>query len=372
MSVPSRLTEMLGIRYPIVQAGMGGVAGAELAAAVSRAGGLGILGGFGLQPDELRERIRAVRRATDRPFGVNLWVHAAMVGRQPLERPEPERVRAVRDTLNGFRRTLGLPPAQVAPSPRAPRGVEELVAVVLEERVPVLSVALGDPGEALVQRCRDGAVRTMAMVSTVDEARAVARSGVDIVVAQGSEAGGHHATWTGAGDSARPGAMALVPRILDVIEKPVLVAGAVGDGRGIAAALSLGASGVVLGTRFVATRESRAPQFWKQQIVESEADATVVTTAFSGLPARAIRNRFVEEYEASGSPVLPPLQQKPAARDIFDEAKKRSDGRYFPMWAGQSAGLVHDIPSAGDVVARLVEESTKALSLATQKPGATP
>ena len=362
MSFPTtRLSRMLDVRYPIVQAGMAGVAGPELVAAVSEAGGLGVLGGYGLQPAELREQIRAVRRATRRPFGVNLWIHAAVIAPGVPDAPDPERVRAVQATLDRFRGTLGLPAVHEV-TPVAAGGIEAQLSIVLEECVPLLSVALGDPRDAIVERCRQRGTRVMAMISTVEEARAVARSGVDIIVAQGNEAGGHHATWTSATDSARPGAMALLPRVIDVVDCPVLVAGAVADGRGVASALCLGASGVVLGTRFVATRESRAPAFWKAAIVLAEVDATVVTSAYTGLPARAIRNAFSDEYAASASPVLPPLHQKRAAQDILDEAKRRGDARYFHMWAGQSAGLVHDIPGAAEVVERLATETTRALA----------
>jgi nitronate monooxygenase len=356
----TRLCDLLGLRYPIVQAGMAGVAGPELVAAVSEAGGLGVLGGFTLEPDELRRQIRAVKELTRKPFGVNLWTHPAVTTPGPRPRADAATMGAVCAALNAFRATMGLP-AQTDAQAVSSAGIAAHVDVVLEEHVPVLSVALGDPGASLVERCHERGTRVMAMITTVEEARTVARAGVDLVVAQGSEAGGHHSTWTTRTDTARSGALALLPEVVDAVDRPVLVAGGIADGRGIASVICLGASGVVLGTRFVATREARAPEFWKAAIVKAGAHDTVVTTAYTGLPARAIRNAFSDGYAESNAPTLPPLQQKRAAQDIFDNARANADTRYFPMWAGQSVGVIHDIPSAREIVQRLITEATQTL-----------
>jgi len=299
------LCDLLGIEYPILQSGMGTVAGPDLVAEVSGAGGLGILAGLGLTPEELRRRIRLVRELTDRPFGVNLWLHPALrPPADPASLPESA-VRAVQTVLNRFRQRLELPTTL-----DRPRGIADVIEaafeVILDERVPVWSIGLGDPGREMVRRCRERGTRVVAMVATVEDARAVTASGVDAIVAQGGEAGGHRSTWV-KGESAETaliGTLALVPQVVDAVDVPVIAAGGIADGRGLVAALALGATGVLMGTRFVATRESVAAEMWKKAIVERGSEATTITDAVSGLYARYMRNAYSEGYRASGAPVL--------------------------------------------------------------------
>ncbi len=356
------LCDLLGIEYPVLQSGMGTVAGPDLVAEVSRAGGLGILAGLNVAPDELRSRIRQVRALTDRAFGVNLWLHTEL--RPPADPAtiSDDRLAAVHSVLNRFRTRLGLPPSLKRPD-AVPDIIAAQIEVLLEERPAVFSVGLGDPGPELTARCRERGIKVVAMVSTVDDARAVAASGVDVVVAQGSEAGGHRSTWVkrASPDSASVGAMALVPQVVDAVDVPVVAAGGIADGRGLAASLALGATGILLGTRFVATRESMAPEFWKKSLLEREGDDTTITDAFSGLWLRSLRNTYTDEYRASGAPVLPPLLQTRAAGDVIEEARRRADGEYFPMLAGQGVGLVRDLPGAGEVVETIVREARAVL-----------
>jgi len=366
------LCDLLGIEYPIPQSGMRRVAGPDLVAEVSNAGGLGILAGLALSGEDLRAQIRRVRALTDKPFGVNLWLHGEL-------RPPPQasslpagRVASVQDTLNRFRRTLQIPETTADPPPM-PDTIDEALGVILEERVPVWSIGLGDPGAEMVARCRARNVKVIAMVATVEDARVVAASGVDAVVAQGMEAGGHRSTFVKAPsrDSASVGTMALVPQIVDAVGLPVIAAGGLADGRGVAAALALGASGALFGTRFVATRESQAPEFWKRAILAGTSEATVTTDVFSGLYARALANRFVAEYEESGAPVLPGLLQSNAAQDIYQAAAARGREDYFPLWAGQSAGLIREILGAGEVFRAIVSEAEAAIErLCRPTPGA--
>jgi len=356
------LCDLLGIHYPIVQSGMGSVAGPNLAAEVSRAGGLGIIGGLNTPPDELRRRIHYVRSVTDRPFGVNLWLHTEL---RPPANPTTlpaERVRAVQSTLNLFRERLGVPKTLARPAV-VPDLIDEAFAVILDERVPVWSIGLGDPGREMVRSAHERGIRVMAMVATVEDARAVARSGVDIIVAQGGEAGGHRSTWIKRDrEEANVGTMALVPQVVDAVDVPVVAAGGIADGRGLVAALALGAAGVLLGTRFVATRESMAPAFWKKRVLESEGADTTITDAFTGLHARALKNRYTEDYRASGAPVLPALLQSRAAQDVFTAARAQDDPEHCALYAGQSAGLVHNEPSAMEVVDTLMREARATLA----------
>jgi nitronate monooxygenase len=185
--------------------------------------------------------------------------------------------------------------------------LSEAIEVIVEERVPVWSIGLGNPDAAVVERCHRAGILVMAMVCTVDDARAVAASGVDVIVAQGIEAGGHRSTWRkpATAGAASVSTMALVPGIVDAVRQPVVAAGGIVDGRGLAAALTLGAAGVLLGTRFVATKESAAPPRFKQALLAAGSDDTTITDAFSGLYARALRNRFTDEYAASAGPSAP-------------------------------------------------------------------
>lgn len=357
------LTDLLGIDVPIVQSGMRRVSGPELAAEVSNAGGLGILAGIGLGADEIRREIRRLRELTDRPFGINLWLHPDL---QPPLDPAAipdEQLRAAQGELNRIRERLDLPPALDRPK-AMPDVLEEAFEAILDERVPVWSIGLGDPSPERVRRCRERGIKVMAMAATVADARSLAASGVDVIVAQGAEAGGHRSAWVKGQppESAQVGTLALVPQVVDAVDVPVVAAGGIADGRGLVAALALGAAGVLLGTRFVATAESKAPAFWKRASLEKESGDTAITTVFSGLPARGIRNAFLAEYTASGAPVLPALLQSNAAQDIYAQAVVRGDGDYYPMLSGQSIGLIHDLPGAGEVVASLVREARAAMA----------
>jgi nitronate monooxygenase len=357
------LCRLLQIEHPILQSGMRRVASPELVAEVSRAGGLGILAGLALSADELRGQIRRVRELTDKPFGVNLWLHEEILPSHPPVVVADETVDQVQRVLNSFRQRLDLPERAARP-PAFPDLIDEEVEVIIEERVPLFSIGLGNPDPSLVERCHRSGLLVMAMVTTLTDALTVARAGVDIIAAQGFEAGGHRSTWTRPSPSsaAGVGTMALVPQIVDAVDRPVVAAGGIADGRGLVAALALGAQAALLGTRFVATRESIAPPMYKEALLAASSDETRLTEAFTGLPARVLRNAFVDDYEASGAPVLPNLLQSRAAEDIVSAATSAGNRDYFPLMAGQSAGLVADLPSAADVVTGLIVEARAALA----------
>jgi len=302
--------------------------------------------------------IRRVRELTDRPFGVNLWLHTEL--RPPTDPAAiPDRiVRGAQGALNRFRERLSIPTKTERPDP-VPDLVDDALSVVLDERVPVFSAALGAPDVALARRFFERGIKIVAMVATVKDARAAASAGVDVIVAQGFEAGGHRSTGAkgASADSAAVGTLALVPQVVDAVSVPVVAAGGIADGRGLVAALALGAVGVLLGTRFVATREAGVPEFQKKALLEAEAEATTMTDAITGLWARYLRNMYTSEYAASGAPVFPALVQSRAAQDIFGHAAKQADPDWFPMPTGQSVGLIHDLPGAGEVVARVIAEA---------------
>jgi nitronate monooxygenase len=334
----SRLTELLGIRYPIVQAPMaGGPSTVELAVAVSEAGGLGSIAAALLSPDELRRAIRAVRERTSRPFAVNVFAPLP-----PVE-ADPETVEAVRRELARHRERLGLPEPE--PSPQPAWTVEDQLVVVAEERVPALSFTFGIPPlDGL-----DGVV-LMGTATTPEEAAALERSGVDVVVAQGAEAGGHRGTFIGSFDDGLVGLIALVPQVVDAVSAPVVAAGGIVDGRGVAAALALGAEGAQLGTAFLFCSEAGAAPAWRRALRELP---TIVTDAYTGRPARGARTIFVAELAAGPRPAPFPVQ----GRLTGDFRSLDGYGWYL---GGQSARLARELPAA-ELVANLAEETAAAL-----------
>jgi nitronate monooxygenase len=353
----SPLCTQLSIRHPIVQSGMGGVAGPELTAEVSRAGALGILAGLNLTPDDLRAQIRRIRALTDAPFGVNLWLHPDI--RTPLEpaRLPPQDIAAVNAALNAARRAVGVPESSATPA-RRPDDVAAKIEVILDERVPVWSIGLGVPEPDIVARCHARGIVVMVMVTNVGDALGAVATGADIIVAQGAEAGGHRSTWRAEARN-DVGTFSLVPEVVDAVAVPVIAAGGIADGRGLVAAQALGAAGVMLGTRFVATQESMAADAWKQAIVRSTSDQTTITRTFTGLPARVLRSRFASDYDTTGAPVLPGLLQAALAQDLWAAAKREDRPDYFPLYAGQSVGVIRDLPRAADVIAAIVEEAER-------------
>ncbi len=208
------------------------------------------------------------------------------------------------------------------------------------------------------------------MIATVPDAREVASLGVDVIVAQGGEAGGHRSTWVkrSSPEMATIGTLALVPQVVDAVRVPVVAAGGVTDGRGLAAALALGASGVLMGTRFIATRESAAPEFYKRALIQRDSDATTVTDAFTGLWARVLRTSYTEEYRASGAPVLSLLQQD-LGRDVTMAAAQQGDAEHYPMYAGQGVGMVRDVPAAVDVMGSVIERARGVLTALSSPVG---
>ena len=326
------MCELLGIEVPIVQAPIGAASTAGLVAAVSNAGGLGMLSGSWRTPRELRTLISAIRASTDRPFGVNLG----------LEWEQGERL-----------------------------------GICLEAGVPVISFFWGDPSP-LIERVHEAGALVMQTIRSTEDAKRQVAKGVDILVAQGWEAGGH--VW---GEVAT---MPLVPLVVDAVGSvPVIAAGGIGDGRGMAAALALGAQGVWLGTRFLASTESAAHDVYKDAVIAADESQTVYTTLFDGgwsAPHRVLRNSTYLAWEAAGRP-LPgerPGEGEQLATNAdgsavrrYDDAKPvvgiTGDVESLSLYAGQSAGLVHDVRPAAQIVAELASEAERSLREALARFG---
>lgn len=352
MWTTTRLTELLGVQYPILQAPMaGGPTTPELVAAVSNAGALGAIGGGYLGATALRDQIRAVRTLTDRPFGVNLFAPLGVAA--SIE--EIERAHALVDP---YRAELGLAlsPAMTLPVERFTEGL----AVVLEERVPILSFTFGIPPADDLRRLRENGTIVIGTATTVAEGMQLSAAGVDAIVGQGSEAGGHRGTFAGDFERGLIGTMALTPQLVDSVSVPVIAAGGIMDGRGIAAALALGAMGAQMGTAFLVTQESGAHPKHKAAILASSEDATTVTRVFSGRPARALANRFTEELQSGAGDVAPYPVQNALTQDIRRAAAQQNRTEFLALWSGQAPRLARPL-AAAELVRTLVEETEQVL-----------
>lgn len=302
------ICDQLGIEYPIFLAGMGGVALSRLVAAVSNAGGLGIMGAATLDPERLREEIRKTRDLTDKPWGVDLLA------------PIPDQIRPQ-------------------------------IEVIYEEGVKIFVAGLAVPSDFIVEMHARG-MTVMVMCGKVRHAQKSEAAGADIVAAQGTEAGGH---------TGEVGALALIPQVVDAVKIPVIAAGGMADGRGLVAALALGAQGAIFGTRFVASPEAQAHAGYREAIVRATEADTVRTRCYTGKTARAIRNEYTEEWESKADTIQPfPMQAAVSVQnqvmDFMGVTRTFDPQRTF-MPAGQSAGLIRDIKPAGEIVRDIVEEA---------------
>jgi len=313
----------LGVRYPILQAPMSGVTTPELAAAVSNAGALGSLGAAWLAPADLRTEIRAVRQLTDAPFMVNLFA-----------RPQQDA------------------------APGAQPALEEQLAVIVEEQVPVFSFTFGIPDFAEVKSAGATIVGT---ATTVAEARTLEAAGVDVVVAQGWEAGGHRGTFERPPAEVEVGGLALVPQVVDAVSVPVLAAGGIMDGRGIAAALALGAGGASLGTAFLTASETATPPAFRRLLAATPVEGTRVSRVFSGREARRVRTDAVEELVGAGQPPAPYPLQLGVTRPIHGAGLQADDPSQLFVLAGQGAALVREV-TAADLVETLLAETADVIS----------
>jgi nitronate monooxygenase len=324
----TRICELFGIDYPIVLGGMGSVSLAQLAAAVSEAGGLGTIALGGFSPEAIHNEIGAARRLTKKPLAVNLLL--------PFLRP----------------------------------GVIE---ALVEEPIQAITFAWGDPAEHILRAKKNG-IKIIFQCGSIDDALAAKRAGADVIIAQGFEAGGHvHGEVT---------TLALVPEMRDVIgDTPMLAAGGIADGRGLVAALALGADGALFGTRFLASDESAARPIYKERIVKGRASETLYTTLFDvgwkGAPHRVLRSAAVEEWERAGRPES---GKRPSEGQVIGKLTRggtqmqlmkysvlspssftEGDFESMPFYAGQSCSMVHDILPAGDIVRRIVREAQEVI-----------
>ena len=302
------ICDYFGIEYPIFLAGMGGVSTAPLVAAVSNAGGLGVIGAATMDPAQLREQIEQTRSLTDKPFAVDLLA------------PNPERIRPQ-------------------------------IEVIYELDVKIFVAGLAVPAEFIGEMHRRG-MKVMVMCGKVRHAQKSEQAGADVVVAQGTEAGGH---------TGEIGALALIPQTVDAVKIPVLAAGGIVDGRGVVACLALGAQGVVIGTRFIASQESQAAQGYREAIVKAHDDDTMRTRAYTGKPARTIKTDYAAEWETrtdeiQAFPMQAGISVANHVMDYMGHTKIFDVNRTF-LPAGQGSGGIHEIKPAAQIFRDIVNES---------------
>jgi enoyl-[acyl-carrier protein] reductase II len=310
MSLRTPICDMLGIEHPILLAGMGGVSYAELAAAVSNAGGFGTLGMAGRSHAEIKDEIKKTRDLTDKPFGVDLLA-------------------------------------------AVPESLERTADLIIEGGAKAFISGLGVPPPHLVKKFHDAGLKVMNVNGTVKHAKSAEAGGLDAVVAQGTEAGGH---------TGRVAGLALIPQIVDAVNIPVIAAGSIVDGRGLAAALALGAQGVWMGTRFIASREAHAGLLYKQVIVDANDEDTIVTRSYSGKPMRVFKNEWTADWEKRPQDIQAfPMQamlshQAGVMGGIGGQIEGLSRERSaFAM--GQGAGAIHDVKSAAEIIQEIVAEA---------------
>ncbi|MGK0554162.1 nitronate monooxygenase [Macrococcus capreoli] len=322
----TKLTEHLNIRYPIIQAGMAGSTTPELVASVCNEGGLGTIGAGYMSLETLEQEVNIVQRLTDKPYAVNLFV------------PEPfnydnTAIEAMQTLLEPYYQQYNITTAEVKDHPK--QHFIDAIQLLIRKKVPVVSFTFGLPSTDIINLLKSNGIKTIATAGSVREAQAIEQAGIDIVVAQGHEAGGHKGTYTNARGI---GSMALIPQIADSLTIPVVAAGGIMDARGVLAALTLGASGVQMGTAFLTSHESKAPVVHKDAILKAKPDDTTITKVFSGKAARGIENDFIRHIEATGTPLPYPLQND-LTTPIRKQAAQQGDTNNLHMWCGQAPML---------------------------------
>ena len=310
MTLRTPVCDLFGIEHPIILAGMGGVSMAPLVAAVSNAGGLGVMGAAALSPEDLRAEIRKTKTLTRKPFAVDL----------------------------------------LAPLPQM---IVPYLPVLYDEGVQIFVAGLAVPEKHVPEMKRHG-IKIMVMTGKVKHAVRAEAAGADVVAAQGTEAGGH---------TGEIGTLALVPQVVDAVKIPVVAAGGIVDGRGVVAALALGAQGAIIGTRFIATEEATAAQEYRQALVRAEQDETVRTRCYSGKPLRTLKNPYVAEYEADPSKIKPFPEQLmiSSQRDVMAYWRPHADSTRTCFPAGQGVGAFREIKPAGEVLREIVAQTEAVL-----------
>jgi nitronate monooxygenase len=347
------LTRLLKISYPIIQAPMaGGVTTTALVAAVSNAGGLGMLGSGYMEPNLIRKQIRAVKEMTDKPFGINLFVPTKYS-------MDKARLQTAQTLLQPMRGQFNVDVPKSLPNYEQDLGTfHEQINILIEEKVPICSFTFGIPSSETMTKLKEQGIIVIGTATTVREAIINERTGMNAVVVQGTEAGGHRGTFLGDVQQSLIGLMSLVPQVADRIRIPVIAAGGIMDGRGIMAARCLGALGVQLGTAFLVCQESGANSVHKDAIIKSNEEQVVLTKAFSGKMARGIQNYFIEKMNTDEKSLPEYPLQNELTKGIRKASAAAGNPEFMSLWAGQSPRLATK-QTALELINKLLKEAEK-------------
>ncbi|RYU92988.1 nitronate monooxygenase [Emticicia agri] len=333
----TRFTDLLGISYPIVQGPFGGgLSSVELTTTVANAGGLGSFGMQPYTPEQIIETATTIRKQTNKPFNLNLWVNDRDARLADFDDNDYKTLTAL---FKPYFDELGLPIPE-RPQNLGPKYEDQLQAI-FEVKPAVFSFVYGIPLANDLEKCRRLGIKTVGTATTVDEAIALEKAGVDAIVATGMEAGGHRVSFLRSAEDSLTGLFALIPQVADAVKIPVIAAGGIADARGIKAALTLGADAVQIGTAFLATTQSNATQDHKDRLFAPDARYTILTKVFTGRLSRGLKNRLTEELKDKGHLMAPyPLQGKFMGHLKAYPATSSSNPDFKSFWAGQSASLL--------------------------------
>ena len=332
-------TKLLGTTFPIIQAPMAGVQGSALAIAVSKAGGLGSLPCAMLSTEALRQELAKITAQTDQPYNVNFFCHTPPT-------PDAAREAVWRQALAPYFREFGIDAAAIPAGPGRLPFSAEAAEVLAEFRPPVVSFHFGLPAPELLARVRGWGAKILSSATTVDEARWLEAHGVDAIIAQGVEAGGHRGMFLTDDLATQVGTLALVPQIVQAVKVPVIAAGGIADARGVAAAMALGAAGVQVGTAYMLCHEATTSALHRAALKRETARVTALTNLFTGRPARGIVNRVMREIGPI-SPAAPAFPLATAAiAPLRAQAESLGSSDFSPLWAGQNASGCREVSAA--------------------------
>jgi nitronate monooxygenase len=333
----TKVTELFKIKHPIIQAPMaGGITTSKLVSAVSNAGGLGMIGAGYLSPTQLREQIRDIKKQTSNVFGVNLFVPG-------VYSIDEKAIDSANKLLAPIRQMLSIPTPNTVSYDDSGKVFEEQVQVLLEEEVAVCSFTFGLPSSSIIDEMKRQQIQLIGTATNVQEAISCEKAGMDAIVVQGSEAGGHRGTFNDNYEGSLIGLMSLIPQVRDHVQVPIIAAGGIMDGRGLLASIHLGAEAVQMGTAFLTTIESGAHPIHKKAILVATEEETVVTRSFSGKPARGLKNRYIEELQPFESDLPDFPIQNTLTQDIRKAATNQENAHFMSLWSGQSPRLAREV-----------------------------
>jgi nitronate monooxygenase len=344
-----RILDLLGIELPIIQAPMTSVTGAAMAAAVANAGGLGSLPCAMLSPDQIALELAAFRQQALKPANLNFFCHAPAT-------IDPDRDAAWRARLRPYFVELGLDPEVPSPITNLPPFGETQCGLVEKLRPEIVSFHFGLPDKDFLRRIKAAGAKILSSATSVEEARWLEHNGCDAIIAQGSEAGGHRGMFLDTDIATQTGTFALVPQIVDAVDLPVIAAGGIADGRGIAAALALGASAVQLGTAYLLCPEATLSPMHRHALKSLQDDRTVITNLFTGRPARVLMNRIVRELGPLSTHVSAFPLAIGALAPLRAKAEPSGSDEFTPLWCGAAARLGRELP-AGELTRQLADHA---------------